>query len=412
MTSSKKLFDETPSKLAENIVLFTRLLRATGMRLGTASAIDATKAATVIELANKRFFFHALQATLVKRPEDNTLFEQAFILFWQNPKFQERIRNLLIPQINKPEQNEQSNEEILRRLQDALGNKPPKPMDDDIDKIEIDASTTASERAYLKNKDFQMMSTEEIRDAVIAIQALKLKMPQRLTYRFAPDTLGRKINIRHSLRQARKSTGLVIPKRGKRKQEDRAIVILLDISGSMESYTRIMLHFIHALSQQHTHVQSFIFGTKLTNITNHLKNKDIDLSLQEVSKAAEDWSGGTRIKDSIEEFNQTWSRRVLSGSPYVLLITDGLEQNHDVNLASVVKKLQMCSKRLLWLNPLLRFKEFSPKSTSIKQIIANVDAFLPIHSLTSINELVTIIASPKLHNDNHISNWKREARKY
>ena len=111
-------------------------------------------------------------------------------------------------------------------------------------------------------------------------------------------------------------------------------------------------------------------------------------------------------------FNQTWSRRVLSGSPYVLLITDGLEQNHDVNLASVVKKLQMCSKRLLWLNPLLRFKEFSPKSTSIKQIIANVDAFLPIHSLTSINELVAIIASPKLHNDNHISNWKREARKY
>ena len=412
MTSTKKLFDETPSKLAENIVLFTRLLRATGMRLGTASAIDATKAATVIELANKRFFFHALQATLVKRPEDNTLFEQAFILFWQNPKFQERIRNLLIPQINKPEQNEQSNEEILRRLQDALGNKPPKPMDDDIDKIEIDASTTASERAYLKNKDFQMMSTEEIRDAVIAIQALKLKMPQRLTYRFAPDTLGRKINIRHSLRQARKSSGLVIPKRGKRKQEDRAIVILLDISGSMESYTRIMLHFIHALSQQHTHVQSFIFGTKLTNITNHLKNKDIDLSLQEVSKAAEDWSGGTRIKDSIEEFNQTWSRRVLSGSPYVLLITDGLEQNHDVNLASVVKKLQMCSKRLFWLNPLLRFKEFSPKSTSIRQIIASVDAFLPIHSLTSINELVTIIASPKLHNDNHISNWKREARKY
>ena len=333
-------------------------------------------------------------------------------MFWQNPKFQERIRNLLIPQINKPEENEQSNEEILRRLQDALGNKPPKPMDDDIDKIEIDASTTASARAYLKNKDFQMMSADEIRDAVIAIQALKLKMPQRVSYRFTPDALGRKINIRHSLRQARKSTGLVIPKRGKRKQEDRAIVILLDISGSMESYTRIMLHFMHALSQQRTHVQSFIFGTKLTNITNHLKNKDIDLSLQEVSKAAEDWSGGTRIKDSIEEFNQTWSRRVLSGSPYVLLITDGLEQNHDVNLASVVKKLQMCSKRLLWLNPLLRFKEFSPKSTSIKQIIANVDAFLPIHSLTSINELVAIIASPKLHNDNHISNWKREARKY
>ena len=147
MSSTKKLFDETPSKLAENIVLFTRLLRATGMHLGTASAIDATKAATVIDLANKRFFFHALHATLVKRPEDNTLFEQAFILFWQNPKFQERIRNLLIPQINKPEQNERSNEEILRRLQDALGNKPPKPMDDDIDKIEIDASTTASERA-------------------------------------------------------------------------------------------------------------------------------------------------------------------------------------------------------------------------------------------------------------------------
>ena len=187
----------------------------------------------------------------------------------------------------------------------------------------IDASGTASETQIFKEKDFEMMSGEELKQASQSIKEILIKMPKKPFRRFEKNSLASKISVRHSLKEAKKNFGLVIPK---------FVVVLIDISGSMENYSRMMIHFVHNLMQHHKQVSAFLFGTKLTNITNQLKNKDIDVALKEVSKATNDWACATRIRDSIFLFNKTWVRRVSSSSSLIFLISDGLDRDHNTDL--------------------------------------------------------------------------------
>ena len=393
------------AKLDKNIIFFARLLRASGISIGSGSILDSIESVKLIEFTKKSTFFYALQTSLIKRPEDMKIFEQAFHLFWQNPKFQDRMRDLLLPQTQLTGKEEEK-EELAKRIQETLA-KPQNPKSE-IDKQEnllIDASGTASETQIFKEKDFEMMSGEELKKASQSIKEILIKMPKKPFRRFEKNSLATKISVRNSLKEAKKNFGLVIPKFVKKKDKPRSVVVLIDISGSMENYSRMMIHFVHNLMQHHKQVSAFLFGTKLTNITNQLKNKDIDVALKEVSKATNDWAGGTRIRDSIFLFNKTWVRRVSSSSSLIFLISDGLDRDHNTDLFNQMERLQKSCYKLVWLNPLLRFKDFLPKSISIKRILLNVDAFLPIHSVESIQNLTSSIAKNLEKKNGDIYKW-------
>ena len=393
------------AKLDKNIIFFARLLRASGISIGSGSILDSIESVKLIEFTKKSTFFHALQTSLIKRPEDMKIFEQAFHLFWQHPKFQDRMRDLLLPQTQLTG-NQEEKEELAKRIQETLA-KPQNPKSE-IDKQEnllIDASGTASETQIFKEKDFEMMSGEELKKASQSIKEILIKMPKKPFRRFEKNSLATKISVRSSLKEAKKNFGLVIPKFVKKKDKPRSVVVLIDISGSMENYSRMMIHFVHNLMQHHKQVSAFLFGTKLTNITNQLKNKDIDVALKEVSKATNDWAGGTRIRDSIFLFNKTWVRRVSSSSSLIFLISDGLDRDHNTDLFNQMERLQKSCYQLVWLNPLLRFKDFLPKSISIKRILLNVDAFLPIHSVGSIQNLTSSIAKNLEKKNGDIYKW-------
>ena len=379
-------------KLDKNIIFFGRLLRASGISIGSESIMEAIESVKLIELKKKSTMFYALQTSLIKRPEDMKIFEQAFFLFWQNPKFQERIRELLLPQ-TRLTNNKEEKEELAKRIQETLA-QPQNPKSDIIqeESLLIDTSGTTSDKQLFLEKDFEMMSSEELKMASQSIKELLIKMPKKPFRRFQKNSLGNKISTRQSLREAKKNFGLVIPKFVKKKEKPRPIVVLLDISGSMENYSRMMIHFVHNLMHDHKQVSAFLFGTKLTNITYQLKNKDIDVALTEVSKATTDWAGGTRIRDSIFTFNKTWLRRVSSSSSLIFLISDGLDRDHNTDLSKQVERLQKSCYKLVWLNPLLRFSNFLPKSLSIQRILLNVDSFLPIHSVESMKSLTYSLA--------------------
>ncbi|XDZ66304.1 VWA domain-containing protein [Alphaproteobacteria bacterium LSUCC0684] len=402
---------EPAPKLDQNIILFARLLRAVGMKPGPAATLDAIEAVQLVGVAKKSHLFHALSSCFVKRREDLHLFEQAFFLFWQNPRFQERLRNLLIPQIRSPFESDEAGDPMLRRLEEALGSPPAAPLEpDETEELEIDASGTASDTELFKAMDFRMMSAEEIDRAEAAIMKLRLDLPEKLARRHVPDTRGSRIGLQQSLRAARRHGGLVLPRTVRRQRQSRPLVALLDISGSMENYSRIFLHFLHTLTHQHRQVTSFLFGTRLTNITRQLRNRDVDDALKSVAGAADDWSGGTRIATSIAHFNKHWSRRVLGRGPIVLLITDGLDREHDPALAWEMERLHKSCHRLIWLNPLLRYEKFAPKSVSIRSMLGHVDAFRPIHSLASMEELVAGLAGMADSQDKDLAAWQKLAR--
>ena len=269
----------------------------------------------------------------------------------------------------------------------------------------IDTSGTASDTELFNEKDFEMMSKEEIHIASQSIKELLIKIPKRPFRRSEKSYLGLEVSARESLRRAKRNFGSVIPKLVRKKEVSRPVVVLLDISGSMENYSRMMIHFVHNLMQKHKKVHAFLFGTKLTNISFQMKNKDIDVALKEVSKATNDWAGGTRIRDSIFTFNKNWVRRVSSSNSIIFLITDGLDRDHSTDLFDQMERLQKSCYKLIWLNPLLRFTDFLPKSISIKRILLNVDAFLPIHSIESMQNLTSLISKNLVKGHNDIISW-------
>lgn len=397
--------DTMEGKLPENVLLFTHLLRASGIKIGSDGVTDAISAIKTLGLKSKRAFYFSLLTCLTKKKEDEIIFRQAFDLFWQNPKFQEKTRNMLLPRTRVSEKDEQK-EELAQRIRENLPKTAKiKKLDELEDNIIFDTSGSASDIQLNKSKDFGTMSKNELRQATDVIRDLSVHLPQKPFRRFEPKKLGPHLSVRHGLKDSVKNFGIVLPKFMKRKEKDRPIVFLIDISGSMENYSKMLLHFVHNLMQRHRNCLVFLFGTKLTNITHLLKNKDIDDALQKISKVTDDWAGGTRIRDSIYEFNKTWVRRTPVSGSLVLFISDGLDKNHQSDLLIQMERLKKNCKYLLWLNPLLRYKKFLPKSVSIKRILKNVDALLPIHSLESIENL-TLYLSRKPKGDSDILNWR------
>jgi uncharacterized protein with von Willebrand factor type A (vWA) domain len=312
-TVPTRISHPTP-KLDQNIMLFVRLLRAIGLKLGSASMLEAIDAAKTVGVADKDFLYHALVSCLIKRREDKPLFDQAFYLFWQNPKFHERIRDLILPRIKAAGHQQEDVEPMLRRLSDALADPPDDPPNtaEDVE-IDFDTEGTAADTDRLQHKDFEMMSAAEIRHAEQAIANLQPKLPRRSARRSKLSSRGQLIAMRAALQHAERQGGMVIPKFRSVITKPRPLVILCDISGSMEHYSRIMLHFIHALTRNHPQVSSFLFGTRLTNISRQMRHRDVDEAVQSVSHLVDDWSGGTRISASLETFNQMVTPRYGAG---------------------------------------------------------------------------------------------------
>ncbi len=406
MTESPVVSDLTPGmqllerlegqKLASNIMHFGRVLRVAGMPVGPGKIIDATQAVMAVGIASRADFYWALHAVFVNRSSQHEIFDQAFHIFWRDPKLLERMMGILLPQVDVGEQ-EPPGEPPMRRLQEALNPKkddPPDQEEEQEEEIELDAAMTASQREILQTMDFEEMSSEEIEAAKRAIARMRLPIPDIPTRRQQPSNRQARIDMRATLRSALRSSGATIPLRFRKRQtRPPPVVILCDISGSMNRYTRMFLHFMHALTNDRDRVQTFLFGTRLTNVTRHLRNRDIDIALERVTEAVDDWSGGTRIGDSIGEFNRYWSRRVLGQGAIVLLISDGLDRDAGRGLDVEIDRLHRSCRRLIWLNPLLRFEGFQPKSRGIQAILPSVDEFRPVHNLSSLEQLIEAINS-------------------
>ncbi|MGH6962743.1 MAG: vWA domain-containing protein [Dongiaceae bacterium] len=374
---------------------FARTLRAAGLPIGPGKVLDAIRAVEVVGVGNRSDFYWALHATLVNRRDQQTLFDQAFHIFWRNPRLLERMMAMLLPTLRAPEGDTEDRAEVMRRLADAIARD--RPGDDgalDQEEVEFDAALTWSDRELLQTMDFEKMSTEEVARARRLIADMRLPIMDLPTRRFRPDALGRRIDMRATLRAALRSGGTIPLKRRSPHRRHPPLVILCDISGSMSRYSRLVLHFMHAVTNDRDRVSTFLFGTRLTNVTRDLRYKDIDVALEKVGRRVEDWSGGTRIGKCLAEFNSRWSRRVLGQGAVVLFISDGLDRDAGEGLAKEMERLHKSCRRLIWLNPLLRYEAYEPKTAGARLIMPHVDEFRPVHNLESLADLTRVLSQP------------------
>lgn len=391
-------------RLTQNITHFARALRKAGLPVGTGRVIDAIRAVEAAGFTSKQDFFYTLRACFVNRPEHRAVFSQIFRLYWRDPRYMEHMMAMLLPAL-RGVQEEKPAQAAEKRAAEALldgANRdmpaPEAPPGDD-DMIEIDATLTMSREEQLKTLDFEQMSTDEIAQAKRMLARLRLPIKPFASRRGMASFHGSKIDARKTLRAAMRRGGEL---RRIHLQKPRPrwpnLVVLCDISGSMSQYSRMVLHFLHAVANEKgagwAKVHAFTFGTRLTNITRHLATRDVDAALAAAGQEAQDWEGGTRIGACLHEFNRDWSRRVMGQGAVVLLITDGLDRGEADILAHETQRLQLSSRRLIWLNPLLRWDGFAPKATGIRAMLPHVDAFRAGHSIATLEELATAISRP------------------
>src|SRR5499425_1832179 len=377
--------DNDNGRLAENIVYFARALRAAGIPVGPGTVLDALEALKVAGVGTREDFYWTLHAVFVKRHEHSILFDQAFRIFFRRRGYIDQLLAMMLPQAPSVPQAPQAG---ATRVHEALF----AGLDDKLKKereVELDARMTVSDREVLQRKDFAQMTVVEIAAAKEAMKRLVLPLAELRTRRLTPHPHGHLIDTRRTLRASMKGGGDFIDLRfiGPNTRPP-PLVALLDISGSMSQYSRIFLHFLHALTDSRKRVSTFLFGTRLTNVTRALRERDPDDALAAVSAAVPDWSGGTRIASSLRAFNKLWTRRVLAQGAIVLLITDGLERDADETLAFEMDRLHRSCRRLIWLNPLLRFEGFEARARGIRAMLPHVDELRPIHNLESMVGLV------------------------
>ena len=381
---------ETQGRLAENILYFARALRAAGIPVGPGAVLDALQALSVAQVGARDDFYWTLHAVFVKRHEHTILFDQAFRIFFRKRGYIEKLIASMLPetQAGAPKSAPPGAQRIQEALFAGLSERPDEKSD-----VEIDARLTVSDREVLQKKDFAQMTTSEIAAAKDAIARLRLPLDEVRTRRLATSRHGHLIDIRRTLRASMKAGGAVIDLKylGPRVKEP-PIVALLDISGSMSEYTRLFLHFLHAVTDARKRVTTFLFGTRLTNVTRAIRQRDPDEALAACSADVSDWSGGTRIASSLHGFNKQWARRVLSQGAVVLLITDGLERDADDTLSFEMDRLHRSCRRLIWLNPLLRFDGFEARAKGMRTMLPHVDELRPIHNLQSMAELVRALS--------------------
>lgn len=378
---------ESGGHLPENVIGFCRTLRRAGVPLGSGEIADALVAVSATGLARRDDVYRALRAVLVKDPAHFRVFRQAFHVYFRSPRLLERLPALALPE--DAGAGEAETESPARRLLEALATGAGEHEDETPD---IDRSLTWSSREVLAQKDFEQMTVAELVAAKELLQQRIAPLADVLTRRFRPAAAGRRYDLRRSMQRMLKNDGHVLQLvRKKRVHRPPPLVLICDISGSMSRYSRMFLHFAHAIGTKHGNVASFVFATRLTNITRRLAEKDVDRALARVAGEVADWDGGTRIADCLERFNVDWGRRVLARNAVAVLLSDGLERDSESNLAFQMQRLRLSCRRLVWLNPVLRYAAFEPKASGIRKMLPHVDLFLPAHNVDSLAALVRLL---------------------
>jgi uncharacterized protein with von Willebrand factor type A (vWA) domain len=393
-----------PGRLAENVMHFGRVLRSAGMPVGSNRiqlALQALAVGADGGLGSRRDFHHTLAACLVDRAEHRELFDQAFTLFWRDPDLAGRMMALLLPKVRA--QGEPAQPPPSRRLGEALfappREAPPPPREQD--RVEVDAALTVSAREVLQKADFDTMSADEWRAAQRLLAQMRPLFEPLATRRAEPAPgpgTGARVDGAATLRaMARQGGGLWSLRWRRPRTEPAPLVVLADISGSMSRYARMLLHFTHAVGHAEVRVESFVFGTRLTRTTRALRQRDPDAAVARVVREVQDWSGGTRITDCLRDFNRHWARRIPLARATVLLISDGLEHGTGADpqcraLRFEMDRLHRSCRRLVWLNPLLRYAGFEPRAAGIRAMLPHVDRFLPAHNLQSLQDLARVLA--------------------
>ncbi len=385
--------------LAVNVMHFGRALRAAGLPVGTGQVLDALRALEATGFGSRADLYWTLFAVFVTRADQRELFDQTFHIFWRDPQLLERLMQLLLPTLEADQAPTSPKADVNKRVADAMAPER-RPGTGDGDKegeteVEIDAVMTYSANDVLMTKDFEEMSAEEVQRARRAMDRLALPITKVLTRRYAPDAHGPRVDMRRTLRGSMRGGGAIIDlERRHRRTRHPPLVVLCDISGSMSRYSRLLLHFLHVLTNDRDRVHTFLFGTHLTNVTRQLRNRDIDVALDKVGEACTDWSGGTRIGACLEVFNRDWGRRVLTQGAVVLLITDGLDRDAADGLEKQMDRLQRSCRELIWLNPLLRYGGYAPLASGARAMVRHVDALYSVHNLESLEQLAHIMSEP------------------
>jgi len=384
-------------QLAAHVMHFGRLLRRAGLALPTDRIELALQALQVTGIESRSDFHDTLAACLVDRVEHREIFDLAFELFWREPAVAGAGRTpgpgVPSPSAAAPPASQRLGEAMFPRTQ-ATEQRTPQTEP-------TAASSTATDQERLRHADFDTMSTDEWRQAQALLRTLAPlfePLPTRRSGPAAGPGRNARVDGRATLRDLARHGGELWRLRWRRPRTQPApLVVLADISGSMSRYSRMLLHFAHALGHADLRVESFVFGTRLTRTTRALRQRDPDVAVARVVHEVQDWSGGTRISESLQDFNRRWARRVLGGRATVLLISDGLEHGRADDprcecLRFETERLHKSCRRLVWLNPLLRFAAFQPKAAGIRAMLPHVDLFLPAHNLDSLEKLARVLA--------------------
>jgi hypothetical protein len=375
--------------LARNIVHFARVLRDAGLPVGPDRVLAALQAVECVGLDRRADVHAALGAVMIDRHEQQPLFDAAFEAFFRDPKLLEQLMLQLLPKVSG--RGDKPRAPRNNRLADALSApraaSPPNPANATApQELQFDTRFTFSERERLQHADFETMTAEEFALAQQLAERLPLPFDAVRTRRHEGAARGR-IDLRATMLRMAREPHTVTPRFTRPREQWPPLVVLLDVSGSMDRYARLLLHYAHGLARRLVRVQVFTFGTRLTDISRCLRDRDPDLALQRADERVQDWRGGTRIASCLDEFNRRWSRRVLGGNAAVLLMTDGLDRDDHGDLGAAAARLHRAAHQVVWLNPLLRYEGFAPRAAGVRALMPHVDRFLPVHNLASLADL-------------------------
>lgn len=376
---------EAGGNLIHNLIVFTRLLRHLGIHVSATQVHDFAHAFNHIDVTRRREFRDAARCILVTRRDDLALFDQAFDWFWKRRDYgadARRAAGAMAPGYAKPPPPARFQPTSVAPLSDE-----PLPG-----KSKIVSIQTYSAQEILRRKDFGTFTRSEIEETKRLMRALPWRTGERATRR--KERGGDEFfDVRATMRRNLKYGGeLLEPSWRKTKFKPRPLVVLCDISGSMENYSRMLLHFVHALRERETHAECFVFGTRLTRITRQLRTRSVERALRDVAGSVVDWSGGTRIGDAIKTFNFVWARRVLRPGAVVLIISDGWDRGEPEVLAREMARLRRNVHRIIWLNPLIASDDYAPLTQGLQAALPYVDDFLPAHNFSSLEDLARLLS--------------------
>lgn len=398
-----------PDVVRWNLLTFARRLRHGGVAIGSGQVLSLLDAFAAIDLRHQRDAYYAARSTLVTRPEQIPVFDSEFATFWRRlagvePPPVEAFQAadapdvMPLPQASRKKKEEKTSTGQAEEEREVLAlseAEEDEDQSDDLEDLEAppDDVLLFSAREILRKKDFSQCSAEEIAEARRIIEGMTWKLGTRRIRRRQKAKRGDMIDPRRTMRRSLRHGGVPIDLQyQRRKIRTRPLVLICDISGSMDRYARLLLRFVHALGHGIESTEVFVFGTRLTRITRELRRRDVDQALTDVVNSVDDWSGGTRIGEAIKNFNYKWSRRVLRSGATVVIISDGWDRGSPALLGREMARLQRSCRRLIWLNPLLGASGYQPLTQGMRAALPYVDEFLPIHNLQSLEALAELLS--------------------